>query len=473
MSSKNGPRTTGNIQECRELIADTVLATSARTVLAALGERIPMPPTDSSEQGMRAHRMACRNAMQAIKATIDRNKPDTLTDEKVQAVEWLASNIDFVDRTLDLMGVEGFGASIAAGQRSGRGTPLLNTAGERIGTFLPNNVLRDEDAIRNSLGAHGGGGMLDDGRMDLADFLRGVGNMRTTDSVRNALSVGTDSAGGYTVPTLLLPGIFSALVPQSALLSAGANVGILSVPAKSYNIAGVDTIPTPAWREEAASIAESDPTFRNITITPQSIAFRFKLSRELLMDGQGIEPALLLVIAQAMAKALDFYGLRGTGTAPEIRGLRNISGINTTSMGTNGATPSSYAPMVAGWKAIATENAPLPTAEIMHPRDMATFAGLVDTTGQPLRRPDLVANMTQHQTSQIPTNLTQGTASTCSEIYQGNFGLFNWYFREQLSIQVLNELHASTGEIGFIAHSRVDCAVVYPKAFNVITGVKP
>lgn len=461
------------IQEFREMIADQSRAMNARAELGKLGIKIdPHASGDSPSDQMRL-RADCRRAINAVMAKVDKTKPETYTDAVVDTVDWLTAIVDAVSCNLDLIGAEGIGASVQAGQRGGRGTPLLNSAGERIGTFLPNNVLRDEDAIRNCLGGYSASGMLDDGRMDLADFLRGVGNMRTTDGVRNALSVGTDSAGGYTVPTVLLPGIFSALVPQSALLSAGANVGILSVPAKSYNIAGVDAIPTPAWREEAGAIAESDPTFRNITITPQSIAFRFKLSRELLMDGQGIEPALRLVIAQAMAKALDFYGLRGSGTDPEIRGLRNISGVNITTSGTNGATPTNYAKLVEGWKAIATENAPLPTAEIMHPREMATFAGLVDTTGQPLRRPDLLSGMTQHQTSQIPVNLTVGSSSNCSEIYQGNFGLFNWYFREQLSIQVLNELHATTGEIGFIAHSRVDCAVVYPKAFNVITGVRP
>lgn len=462
------------IQEFREMISDQSRAMNARAELGKLGIKIDPHATGDSQGEQMKLRADCRRAMNAVMAKVDKSKPETYTDAVVDTVDWLSAIIDAVSCNLDLSGAEGIGASVAAGQRSGRGTPLLNTAGERIGTFLPNNVLRDEDAIRNSLGGYSASGMLDDGRMDLADFLRGVANMRTSDCVRNALSVGTDSAGGYTVPTVLLPGIFSALVPQSALLSAGANVAILTDGAKSFQIAGVDTIPTPAWRLESGNITESDPAFRNLTITPQSLAFRFKLSRELLMDGQGLEATLRLVIAQAMAKALDLAGLRGSGTAPEIRGLRNISGINTTSMGTNGATPTNYTQLVAGWKAIATANAPLPTAEIMHPRDMATYANLVDTTGQPLRRPDLLANMTQHQTSQIPTNLSQGTSGTvCSEIYQGQFGLFTWYFREQLSIGVLRELHAGTGEIGFVAHSRADCAVVYPQAFNVITGVKP
>lgn len=44
--------------------------------------------------------------------------------------------------------------------------------------------------------------------------------------------------------------------------------------------------------------------------------------------------------------------------------------------------------------------------------------------------------------------------------------------REQMSIQVANELFAGTGEIGFICHVRADVAVMYPKAIAVVTGVR-
>ena len=41
------------------------------------------------------------------------------------------------------------------------------------------------------------------------------------------------------------------------------------------------------------------------------------------------------------------------------------------------------------------------------------------------------------------------------------------------SIQLLNELHAATGEVGFVCHARVDVAVLRPSVFAVVTGVKP
>jgi HK97 family phage major capsid protein len=262
------------------------------------------------------------------------------------------------------------------------------------------------------------------------------------------------------------------LVPASSLLTAGAGIVALDVGAKSYNVAAVDTIPTASWRSEAGSVAVSDPTFKNISITPRDLSFCFKVSRELLMDSENIDSALRIAIAQAFAKELDRAGLRGTGTPPEIRGLKNMTGINTVTNGTNGATPTSYANFIAAWKEIVSDNAPAPTAAIMNPRDMATFAGLEDTTGQPLRRPPLLESMRFVQTSQIPVNLTVGTSTDCSEIYVGDFSQFRFYQREGISIRLATELYAETGEIGFFCHTRVDVAALYPASFALVTGVR-
>lgn len=336
------------------------------------------------------------------------------------------------------------------------------------GILLDHKTLRaGSEAIANKLGVR-----ADRDAPTLADFVRGVAKMKTTPAVQNALSVGTDSSGGYSVPTVLMPGILEALVPASSLLTAGAGVVAMDQGAKSYNTAAVDAIPTAAWRAEAGAVSESDPTFKNISITPRDLSFRFKVSRELLMDSDNIDSALRTVIAQAFAKELDRAGLRGSGTAPEIRGLLNMVGIQSVTNGAAGASPASYANFISAWQAITTANAPAPTAAIMHPRSMAKFAGLADTTGQPLRRPELLQSMRFVETSQIPINLTVGASSDCSEIYVGDFTQLRFYQREGVSVQLATELYAETGQIGFFCHTRVDVVALYPAAFAVVTGVK-
>ncbi len=330
-------------------------------------------------------------------------------------------------------------------------------------------ALRSRESIRAHYERHHGD------KVGLADFLRGVAGMNTTGEVRNALSVGTDSEGGYSVPSSVMPMILEALVPASTVLQAGAGILPLDTGAKTFTMAAVNTVPTAAWRSEGGNVAESDPAFRAVVMTPRSLAFRFKVSRELLADGVGIEQALITAIAQAFAKELDRTALRGTGTAPQPRGLLNTTDVNAVANGANGASlaTTAYANFASAVQAILEDDAPMPTAAIMSPRSLVTLGGsLLDTTNQPRQRPTLLADMRMLATSQIPNNLTVGTSSDCSEIYLGDFTRMSIAMRERVSIQRLNELYAETGHIGFVGHVRADIAVNYAKAFAVVTGVR-
>lgn len=311
-----------------------------------------------------------------------------------------------------------------------------------------------------------------DESFDIGDYLRGIANLRTTPSVKNALSVGTDSAGGYAVPGVLMPGILSAMVPVSSLLQAGAGIVPLEEGAKTYTTAAINTIPTAAWRAEAGALATSDPAFRAIVATPRSLSFTFKVSRELLADAAGLTDALNTAIAQAFAKELDRTGLRGSGTAPEPRGILNTSGIQSVTNGANGAALAGYSNLFTGVAAVLGADAPMPTAAIMSPRSLVKLGGLLDTTNQPLRVPEMLVPIKQIATSQIPNNLTVGSSTDCSEIYLGDFSRMYFAMRESVSIQLLNELYAGTGEIGFACHVRADTVITYPAAFAVVTGVR-
>jgi HK97 family phage major capsid protein len=307
------------------------------------------------------------------------------------------------------------------------------------------------------------------------DFLRGVAGVgRTTETIRNAMSVGTDSAGGFSLPSHLQMGILDAMVPVSSLLTAGAGVVMLAEGSKSYRYAAVNAIPTASWRNEGAAIAESEPTFRAVDLVPRSLAFRFVVSRELLMDSMGLEQAATRVIAQAFAKELDRAGLRGTGTAPQIRGLLNTANVQAIGNGATGASlgTTAYANFISATNAILSADGPMPTAAIMSPRSLTILGGALDSTGQPRRVPPMLEPMRFIATSQVPNNLTVSTSTDCSEIYVGDFSQMAFFMRESMSITKLTEAHALTGEIGFTGHARVDVGVLYPAAFAVVTGVR-
>ncbi|MDP2007839.1 MAG: phage major capsid protein [Rubrivivax sp.] len=312
-----------------------------------------------------------------------------------------------------------------------------------------------------------------DTSMSFTDFMRGVAGLPTTDGVRAALSEGTAADGGHLVPSVVMPQVLEALTPASTLLSAGAGILPLDMGAKTFTLAAIDTVPTAAWRLENGNVAESQPAFRACVAAPQSLSFYFKVSRELLADAQGMQDALVIAFAQAVAKELDRAGLRGTGTAPEPRGVSNTSGILSVTNGTNGAALAGYANFFTGLQSILQANGPLPSAAIMSPRSLVKLGGLTDSTGQPLRVPSMLEQLQLLASSQIPDTLTVGSSSDCSEIYLGDFTKLVFGMREKISIAKLDQAFATAGQVGFLCHVRADVLVTYPKAFALVTGVRP
>lgn len=379
--------------------------------------------------------------------------------EGTPAANWTQKNE--VEFNKELARAEAIKAEIQALQGNMQG--LLDRPGNHDGGDV--KVLRNSKDIRAHYGVTNHSTRPGE-EIRIDDFLRGVAGMKTTQAVQAALSTGTDTSGGYMLPRVVMPGILEALMPASALLSAGAGIVPLMEGAKSYTTAAIDSIPTPQWRLESANVAVSDPTFRAVVAAPKSLAFIFKVSRELLADAQNMGPALNIAIAQAFAKELDRVALRGTGTNPEPQGLLTTPGV--TILG--GAVIKSYQGLLQASAALMKNRAPEPTAAIMCPRDLVSLASGVDGIGQPLQKPEMMANWQLLPSAEIPDHI--GANDTSSFIYVGDFTKLNFMMREQVSIQVANELFAGTGEVGFICHVRADIAVMYPKAFAIFSGVE-
>lgn len=454
---------------------------AAQSELGKLGIQLKIGYSNSGTKAERlterAHlRRGINSLHAAAREYVGKQTPEDTKrySELVEAIEACSDMIHGISASLDMDEAAELAFSGRASNHGGDST-LRDQEGKKIGVLLSNADLRDPAKIAAQLGKerrafdHDGG---EEG--DLAAFFRGISGGRTTEAIRATLSEGTDSAGGHAVPSWLLPGILSALVPSSSMLSAGANIGVLQQPGDSFKIAAVDTVPTAAWRAENGDLDISDPTFRAVNIVPRSLAFILKVSRELLMDAPGMEQALRIAIAQAFAKEIDRAGLIGTGTAPEIRGILGTAGVNTYSMATNGAALASYSPIIRASRLIADDNAPAPNAIITSTREAETIALFADTTGQPLRRPPSLESMKFLSTSQIPITEDHGTAdNVASTMFLGNFAMATFYMREQLSIQKLDQLFAGAGQVGFACHARVDLALAYPAAFCTIRGVIP
>jgi HK97 family phage major capsid protein len=299
--------------------------------------------------------------------------------------------------------------------------------------------------------------------LSLGKYLRAMTLGANSDLEHRALSEGTDSAGGYTVPTVLSAQLIDMLRADSVVMAAGAQ----SVPMARDNLsfAKVASDPVPAFRAEAAAIAESDPTFSQVTMTPKSLAVMVKVSRELLDDSVNIGTALPRIITKAMAVEMDKAALIGSGTGNEPTGIVNTAGIGTTAL----AGAPTYASLLAAQTGIASANAGPVSAFIMHPRDRGTLAGLVDTTGQPLNVPNALSGIPFLTTTAL--SITDGVGSDESTVICGNFANLMIGLRNDIRIEILKERYADTHQYGFVAVARFDVGVSHASAFHTITGV--
>jgi HK97 family phage major capsid protein len=329
--------------------------------------------------------------------------------------------------------------------------------------------------------------------VELGDFMRAVSGSASEDLTRKALSAGNGAAGGHLVPTALLPGILEPLTATSALFQAGTPIEVLAAGAKTVTKPAVLSLPVPAWRDEAAAVAESDPVFRAVTATPRSLAVRFKVSRELLMDAPDIDGALSMVLGRALALALDRAGLMGSGTAPEPRGLRNTAGVmlyGPLGTRTEYGSSSSLLPAASGGGYVVSGNAlwpfvhamadlqmtaaPEPTALVTSARQATYLRNVRDRDRNLMDQPEGLRRLQIVGTPQVPdVTVTSGdlTINGTADAFLGDFRLASLVLREEVSIERLTEAHATTGQVGFIAHLRADFVCWYPGAFCVMPGI--
>ena len=398
-------------------------------------------------------RAKIRDVMTAISKRSDRENRE-LNDEEMIVFSESANFITELSNSID----RDAGARATFGANSKAGSWVDADTGR------PLTVLNSSDKLADN--------HLDDGRhggISFGDIVRGMATGRASPDVRNSLSEGTDSQGGYTVPAILLPQLIDRMRAQQTVVRAGARTVMLD--SMKTTIARLDTDPTAAWRNENATVANSDAVFSAVVLQPRSLAVIVQLSMELLEDSINLNEAMQRAFSGSFAVELDRVALFGSGTAPEPRGISNTSGIGSVSMGANGLALSNFDPFIDAWQALADANSPEPTAAIMAPRTSAKIAKLKDTQNQPMRKPPLIESLPMYSTTSTPITQTQGTSNVASTIIVGDYTQLLFGIRTDLRIQLLRELFMATGQFAFLAHLRADIAIEHPAAFCKIVGV--
>ena len=293
-----------------------------------------------------------------------------------------------------------------------------------------------------------------------------------TEVEKRFLSEGVDANGGFLVPTVLGNEFVDLFRAKSHVVQAGART--VDLTSSNLSLAKLLTDPTVAWRNEGTDVTETAATFGKVTWEAKSIAAYVPVTRELLQDAANMASILSNALSQAMAQEIDRVCLRGTGVAPEPKGIRNYTGTQTMALGANGGTITSWDILLDALERMYNVNAGNPTAAIMHGRTLTAFNKLKDSTNQPLQKPDAIKNLPLLETSKIPTNLTKGTASgVCSEIYIGDFTQLYIGVRQGIQLEISNIPLLTKLQTVFVVHARVDVAAIRENNFVLIPDVKP
>ena len=331
-------------------------------------------------------------------------------------------------------------------------------------------VLVREQSVYDWLQARGAFEPADE-RLSLQRYLRGMatGHWDGADHER-ALAEGTIGAGGALVPSPLSARVIDLARNATRVFQAGA----ITVPmtAQTLALARVTSEGTPAWKSENAAITAADMVFDRVTFTARTLVRTILLSVELFEDADpSSEDIIARSFAGQMALEVDRVALRGTGTAPEPRGVLNQSGVTITTHGANGAAITNYDFHLDAKGAVLAANFE-PNAHIQAPRTSTSLSKLKEATTNAYLAPP-ASMLPMLATKKVPINLTTGTSTDTSEIYTAQWDQLMVGMRTDFTLRFLGERYlADNLQYAFLAYLRADVQLAQPTAFVVDTGVR-
>lgn len=282
--------------------------------------------------------------------------------------------------------------------------------------------------------------------------------------LHNVLSEGVDADGGYLVPEDFERDIVSALDEENVIRSL-AKV-ITTQHERKIPIATGHS--TAQWTAENAAYTESNPSFGQKQIDAFKLTDLCRVSVELLQDSAfDIEDYLMKEFARAFGIAEEEAFCVGTGT-------NQPTGIFTAKGGTVGVTAASATAitvdevisLVYALKSPYRRNAKF----LMHDATVSLLRKLKDNNGVYLWQPSVQAGEPDRLLGyEIYTSPYVPTAAAGALTVA--FGDFKNYWigdRAGRTVQRLNELYATNGQIGYVATERVDGKVILPEGIQLL-----
>lgn len=309
-----------------------------------------------------------------------------------------------------------------------------------------------------SLGSEKTGRASDAYKEDFDRHLRGKALLH------NVLSTTPDVDGGFLVPTDFEKTIVTALTEENVIRTLAKVITThheRKIPvATGHSVA--------QWTAENAAYQESNPTFGQKQIDAFKLTDLCRVSTELLQDAEfDIEDYLIKEFARAFGIAEEQAFCVGTGVN-QPTGIFTANGgtVGVTAAGQNTITADEVISLVYALKSPYRKKAKF----LMNDATVAILRKLKDGNGAYLWQPSVQAGQPDKLlgydlfTSPYVPTVDAGALTVA-------FGDFTNYWigdRAGRTVQRLNELYATNGQIGYVATERVDGKVILPEGIQLL-----
>lgn len=282
--------------------------------------------------------------------------------------------------------------------------------------------------------------------------------------VHNVLSEGAQADGGYLVPEEFERQIVTGL--DEANVVRGLAKVITTSAERKIPVAATHS--EAKWTAENGAYTENDPTFDQKTIDAFKLTDLVKVSIELLQDSAfDLESYIAAEFARAFGIAEEEAFCVGTGTG-QPTGIFTANGgqVGVNAAGSTAVTADELISLVYALKSPYRRNAKFLTNDAT----IAAIRKLKDGNGVYLWQPSLQAGEPDKllgydlYTSPYVPQMEAGAYSVA-------FGDFKNYWiadRAGRTVQRLNELYSTNGQVGFVATERVDGKVILPEGIKLL-----
>ena len=289
-------------------------------------------------------------------------------------------------------------------------------------------------------------------------------HLRGKAPIHNVLSESSDQDGGYLVPEEFERDIVTGLDEANVIRSIAKVITTHNdrkIPiAVGHSVAN--------WTDENDPYTESNPTFGQKVIDAFKLTDLIRVSVELLQDAAfPLEQYIANEFARAFGIAEEQAFCVGNGTGQPTGIFTEAGGqVGVTAAANNAITADELINLVYSLKAPYRRNAKF----LMNDATISYIRKLKDGNGVYLWQPSLQAGEPDKLLG-YDLYTSPYAPTMASDAYTVAFGDFKNYWigdRAGRTVQRLNELYATNGQIGYVATERVDGKVILPEGIQLL-----